>query len=320
MKSKLEQTATGCEVQNSSIKYDYGGYNGVELLIKTKIVEANSSVTITFSKEFPYGPGNSRTGTWETDIRVNFIIPKDEAKANKTDKLKELVETSYSDIKNYNDLARWIIADSWYNDGKQLASLAETEEGRKEINEWVTEFNKHIKGGTVLDKEKSTEDELLSETNQMYTTREILKKLIATEGDKDKIKEILEEKGEIGEKVKKYIIKIKAKVTGNRKSSTFADILDNIDGYDKPNDLDTATSGKIETVASKILTAITNVGIVVAVLILAILGIKYMLGSVEEKAEYKKDLVPYIVGAFLLLGITTFVTILMQWGEQISTL
>ena len=33
-----------------------------------------------------------------------------------------------------------------------------------------------------------------------------------------------------------------------------------------------------------------------------ILGIKYMTGSAEEKAEYKKTMVPYLVGAVILFG------------------
>ena len=31
-----------------------------------------------------------------------------------------------------------------------------------------------------------------------------------------------------------------------------------------------------------------------------------MTGSVEERAEYKKTMMPYLIGAFLLFGITTF--------------
>lgn len=42
------------------------------------------------------------------------------------------------------------------------------------------------------------------------------------------------------------------------------------------------------------------VGIVVSVVALILIGLKYMLGSVEEKAEYKKTLIPYIIGTFIL--------------------
>lgn len=106
----------------------------------------------------------------------------------------------------------------------------------------------------------------------------------------------------------------------SRDNTKFEDILDKIDSYDKPSDLDDVTSNKIENATSKILTTITNVGIVVSIIIIAVLGIKYMLGSIEEKAEFKKDMIPYLIGACLLFGVTTFVKIFMQWGETISNL
>lgn len=97
------------------------------------------------------------------------------------------------------------------------------------------------------------------------------------------------------------------------------DVLENIDQY-KPNDIDSASAEKIETATSKILTVISNIGIAVSVIMLAILGIKYMMGSVEEKAEYKQGLVPYVIGAFILFGVTTFVKILMAFGDKIANI
>lgn len=45
------------------------------------------------------------------------------------------------------------------------------------------------------------------------------------------------------------------------------------------------------------------VAIAASVIGLSIIGIKYMAGSVEEKAEYKKTLIYYLVGAILSFGI-----------------
>lgn len=97
----------------------------------------------------------------------------------------------------------------------------------------------------------------------------------------------------------------------------FTDVLKNITYY-KPGNLDKNTSEKIGGKISKILTAVTNIGMMIAISILAVLGVKYMLGSVEEKAEYKKDLLPYLIGAILLFGIVTFMKIFMQFGQKIS--
>lgn len=69
---------------------------------------------------------------------------------------------------------------------------------------------------------------------------------------------------------------------------------------------------------SVIITLITNIGMVVSVLMSAFMGIKYMLGSVEEKAEFKKDLIPYLVGAILLFGISAIVKVMLEIGKSIN--
>lgn len=51
---------------------------------------------------------------------------------------------------------------------------------------------------------------------------------------------------------------------------------------------------------NKIITVLTTIGSVLSVVVLIVIGIKYMLGSVGEKAEYKKTLVPYVIGAILV--------------------
>lgn len=60
--------------------------------------------------------------------------------------------------------------------------------------------------------------------------------------------------------------------------------------------------------------AITNVGSVVAIMALIIIGIRFVLGSVEEKAQYKESMKPYLIGAFLLFGILRIVDILYEIG------
>ncbi len=50
---------------------------------------------------------------------------------------------------------------------------------------------------------------------------------------------------------------------------------------------------------------IRNIAIIASVIILMVLGVKYMLGSVEEKAEYKKSFIPLIIGIILVVSATT---------------
>ncbi len=58
----------------------------------------------------------------------------------------------------------------------------------------------------------------------------------------------------------------------------------------------------MENVAGNIVSIITTIGIIVAIIVLLVLGIKYMMGSAAEKAEYKKTMIPYLVGAVLIFG------------------
>ena len=67
---------------------------------------------------------------------------------------------------------------------------------------------------------------------------------------------------------------------------------------------------KLVEMGGRMLGVINTVGVVLSVVILMIIGIKYMLGSVEEKAEYKKTMMGYVIGAILLFGITTIANIL----------
>lgn len=109
----------------------------------------------------------------------------------------------------------------------------------------------------------------------------------------------------------------------DRNNGIFADVLEDIvsgTGIYKPGDIDNPTAIKVAEKFDKVLTVVINIGMVATLLILGILGIKYMLGSVEEKAEYKKDLIPYMIGVALMFGILSFVKIFMQWGQSISNL
>ena len=62
--------------------------------------------------------------------------------------------------------------------------------------------------------------------------------------------------------------------------------------------------------AKKIVGAIQLVGVVASVIVLILIGIKYMMGSVEERAEYKKSLMPYIIGCALVFAASVFAQIL----------
>lgn len=73
----------------------------------------------------------------------------------------------------------------------------------------------------------------------------------------------------------------------------------------------------ITNVGNKIMGILQVVGILTAVIILMVLGIKYMMGSAEEKAEYKKTMIPYIVGAILIFAASTIANAIYKFVSNI---
>ena len=86
-----------------------------------------------------------------------------------------------------------------------------------------------------------------------------------------------------------------------------ADVKFNANTY-KPSDLTNDDTKVAFDKAGIILGAVRNVSVVVAVISLMIIGLKYIFGSVEEKANYKATMMPYIIGCVLAASGTTIVT------------
>lgn len=75
------------------------------------------------------------------------------------------------------------------------------------------------------------------------------------------------------------------------------------------------SSGKTEdimTITNKIMGLIRNVSVIIGVIILMVIGVKFMLGSAEEKAEYKKSLMPLVVGIVIVMAATSIMSLIFS--------
>mgnify|MGYP005780660547 FL=1 len=96
-------------------------------------------------------------------------------------------------------------------------------------------------------------------------------------------------------------------VEESSEESTVDDIFDQADDFIHQGEEPlSATGGIDETLLSNTTDFLYNlllaVGIVLAVGVGSVLGIKYMMGSVEEKAEYKQTLVAYLISCVVVFG------------------
>ena len=94
--------------------------------------------------------------------------------------------------------------------------------------------------------------------------------------------------------------------------SSFALTPSDIQANDNPTG-----SSEIQNLGGNIIGILQTVGVVLSVVVLIVLGIKYMMGSAEEKAEYKKTMIPYIVGAALIFAASVFANVIYQFFSGI---
>lgn len=69
----------------------------------------------------------------------------------------------------------------------------------------------------------------------------------------------------------------------------------------------------ISNTAGKILYIVRIIGMAVAVIMLTILGIKYVAASPNEKADYKKGMTVYVIGAVLLFGASLLLGVIQNF-------
>lgn len=81
---------------------------------------------------------------------------------------------------------------------------------------------------------------------------------------------------------------------------------------------DATGTTEIKTFGENIMGVVQVVGVVIAVVIIMILGIKYMMGSAEEKADYKKTMIPYMVGAILIFAGSTIANVVYQFATGLN--
>lgn len=103
-------------------------------------------------------------------------------------------------------------------------------------------------------------------------------------------------------------IMLVASISSVALADTVTDVLNNMVNTDiSSNKTDGLTS-----LGGNIVAIVQVVGIVIAVIVILVIGIKYLVASPEGKAEYKKTMIPYLVGAVLIFAGTTIVNVVYQ--------
>lgn len=82
--------------------------------------------------------------------------------------------------------------------------------------------------------------------------------------------------------------------------------------------INTSDTESVQTIGGRIIGIVQVVGNIVAIAMIIVLGIKYMMGSAEEKAEYKKTLFPYFIGAILIFAASNLAQMVYNWASTVN--
>ena len=93
-------------------------------------------------------------------------------------------------------------------------------------------------------------------------------------------------------------------------SDVASSIIDRINP--DPNDGILGENEKILDIAGKIIGAIQFVSIIAAVILVAVFGFQFIMGSAEEKKDYQKKFIPLIIGIVVVFAATTIARILFS--------
>lgn len=88
------------------------------------------------------------------------------------------------------------------------------------------------------------------------------------------------------------------------------------DFFDPSKDSADDLPDEIQTKISNVFATVQIVGIVISTVWASVLGVKYVLGSAEQKAEYKKTMIPYILGIIFIVCTPTIVRLIYNLTTQ----
>ena len=94
-------------------------------------------------------------------------------------------------------------------------------------------------------------------------------------------------------------------------------LAENIGGVDI-NPKTSEAPSELTNMGNNIIGIIQVIGSLIAVAMVLVIGIKYMMGSAEEKAEYKKTMIPYLVGAILIFAAIPLLSMIRNFASNFS--
>ena len=76
-------------------------------------------------------------------------------------------------------------------------------------------------------------------------------------------------------------------------------------------DISSVDSSNLTKMAGKVISLIQVASVILAVILIAVFGFKFIMGSANEKADYQKSFIPLIVGLVVVFAATSIAKLIM---------
>lgn len=90
-------------------------------------------------------------------------------------------------------------------------------------------------------------------------------------------------------------------------------------GLKSVSDANSSASGKLGPIINTIIGFIQVVGTGISVIMVTMLGIKYMLAAPADKADVKKQITPLVVGAIVLFASANIIQIIADYAAKLPS-
>jgi hypothetical protein len=98
--------------------------------------------------------------------------------------------------------------------------------------------------------------------------------------------------------------------------------ISNADNFGTDFSADTSKLGKgkdlLETGGATVVSFIRVLGAGISIIIILVLAMKYMMAAPGDRADVKRSMIPFVIGAFIFFGASQILSLLYTLSKQVS--
>lgn len=98
---------------------------------------------------------------------------------------------------------------------------------------------------------------------------------------------------------------------------SFANGFVDANEFDNKDNTPANVKNLVDSSAGTVISVLRVISVTIAVVMLLVISMKYMLSSAGDRADIKKHAVAYVVGAFILFGVTGILGVLVDLSNSI---